>query len=163
MLAVKQPVKPSIYTVVYNTLFMVLVNSCKQTLLFAMQLSASQCSTAILAAVTCYLFNWGSYSSFLSHDQDAIHTEKGCVEMMISPWCFVQVMGKKQEPMPMQKSHIFQLGAPLKWKPLGLLPHAFQALVMHLVGKCVISAWAWVLPIVLKLWKNCANSRLMLA
>ncbi len=33
------------------------------------------------------------------------------------------------------------------WEAQGHRPSAFQALVMHLVGKCAISAWAWVLAI----------------
>ena len=31
------------------------------------------------------------------------------------------------------------------WKVLGLRPHASQVLMMHLIGKCAISAQAWVL------------------
>ena len=33
------------------------------------------------------------------------------------------------------------------WKALGLWPHGSQALMMHLIGKCAISARAWVLAI----------------
>ena len=35
------------------------------------------------------------------------------------------------------------------WKALGLQPHAPQALMMHLVGKCVIPTRAWVLALFL--------------
>ena len=35
------------------------------------------------------------------------------------------------------------------WKALALLPHASQMLMMHLMGKCAISAWAWVLAIII--------------
>ena len=33
------------------------------------------------------------------------------------------------------------------WKALGLWPRVFQAWMMHLIGKCMISAWAWVLAL----------------
>ena len=33
------------------------------------------------------------------------------------------------------------------WEARGLWSHASEALMMHLIGKCAISAWAWVLAI----------------
>ena len=34
------------------------------------------------------------------------------------------------------------------WKALSLWPRAFQTLILHLVGKCTISTWAWVLAFI---------------
>ena len=39
------------------------------------------------------------------------------------------------------------------WKTLGLPPHASQFLMMHLIGKCGISAWPWVFAISLR-WET---------
>ena len=65
--------------------------------------------------------------AILSHDQDTIHVEKECAEMCnfcMAALMFLTGHGIKQEPMPMQKSHISQLGAssePGKYLACGLV------------------------------------------
>ena len=36
------------------------------------------------------------------------------------------------------------------WDAVVLWPHPSQALMMNLIGKCSVSTWAWVLPILLQ-------------
>ncbi len=40
------------------------------------------------------------------------------------------------------------------WKVLGMQPHVSQALMMHLGGKCAISAWAWIFAIILNVCRQ---------
>ena len=42
------------------------------------------------------------------------------------------------------------------WKAISLQPHASQGLMMHLVRKCAIAAWAWVL---VYYWKGMRRTR----
>ena len=65
----------------------------------------------------------------LSYDQDTLHVEQGCAEMY--DFCMAALM--------------FLTGHWTRciittWKALSLQPRASEALVMHLAGKCVISA-----------------------
>ena len=65
-------------------------------------------------SITNILFVHICYTT-LSHDLDTNHAEKGCVwkcAIFTSlPWMFRTSNGIKQEPMAMQKLHIFQLSA----------------------------------------------------
>ena len=59
------------------------------------------------------LYFIGVLSCLLSHDQDTFHALKRCVEMRnfrMAALTFLTGYGLKQEPMPMGKSHISQLG-----------------------------------------------------
>ena len=92
-------------------------------------------------------------SAFVSHDQDTIHAEKGCAEMcdfymaaLMSHTCH----GIKARTHARAEIAHFSTRCIIRtWKALGLRPYASMAQMMHLVGKCVISAWAWVLAIFL--------------
>ena len=46
-----------------------------------------------------------------------------------------------------EMAHFPTWGIIKTWKALSMRPCASQALMMHLIGKCVISAWTWVLAI----------------
>ena len=59
--------------------------------------------------------------------------------------------GNLAEPMPMQKSRISQRGAssePGKQEATGQVLSGFWIQLMQLIGKCVISAWTWVLAFI---------------
>ena len=68
--------------------------------------------------------------AFLSHDRDTIHAEKGCAEM-----CKFRMAAL-----------LFLTGHGMRARTDA---HAEIALKMHLIGKCAISAWAWVHSIIL--------------
>ena len=92
-----------------------------------------------------------SQESPLSHDQDTIHAEKGRAEMCdfcISALMFLTGHGIRARTHAHAKITLFPTQYIIRtWKVLGLWPHASQSLMMHLDGKCAISAWAWVLAI----------------
>ena len=87
----------------------------------------------------------------LSHDQDTVHAENGCAEMC--HFCMVAFMFLTNDGIKVRAlAHAEIIHFPTRCiirtrKALTLQPHASQALTMHLVGKCMISAWAWVLAI----------------
>ena len=100
---------------------------------------------------SCKLGLDNSISLELSYGQDTIHAEKGCVEML--DFCMAALMfhtghgTKARTHAHMEITH-FQTQCNIStWKALGLQPHASQALMMQLIGKCMISAWIWVLTI----------------
>ena len=88
----------------------------------------------------------------LSQDQDTIHAENGCAEMR--DFCIAALMfltGHRIEARIHACVAIARFPTQFiirTWKALGLWSHASQALMMHLVGKGVISTWAWVLAII---------------
>ena len=91
------------------------------------------------------------YGMFLSHDQDTIHAEMGNVEMRnfrMAALMFLTNHGIKERAYAHAEITHFPMKCITRtWKELGLQPSTPQALMMHLVGKCAISAWTWVLAI----------------
>ena len=89
----------------------------------------------------------------LSHGLDTIHVEKGCAEM--HNFCMAAVMFLTGHGIKARThAHVTIAHFPAQciigtWDALGLKPCASQALMMPLIGKCAISAWAWVLAILL--------------
>ena len=77
--------------------------------------------------------------------------QKRCTEMC--DFCMTALMFltgheiKARTHAHVESAH-FQMRCLIRtWKAFGLWLHASQALMRHLVGKCVISAWVWVLAI----------------
>ena len=87
----------------------------------------------------------------LSHDQDTVHAEKGCVE--ICGFCMAALMFptdhgiKARTHVRAEIAHFPTQCIITNWKAIGLWPRASQALMMLFIGKCVISAWPWGLAI----------------
>ncbi len=80
-----------------------------------------------------------------------IHAEKGRAEM--HEFCMAALMFLTGHEIKVRThahakiAHILTSCIIRTLKALGLRPHAFQALVIHLVGKCAISTRAWFLAI----------------
>ena len=89
----------------------------------------------------------------LSYDQDTIHAGKGCAEMRnFHMTALMFLTGHEIKARTHVHAEIvhFPTWCTLRtWRGLGLQPHASQALMMRLIGKCVISTWAWVFAIFL--------------
>ena len=89
--------------------------------------------------------------SILSHDQDTVHAEKGCVEMhdfYMTALMLLTGHGMKAGILAHAEiAHFPTWCITRTWNALGLRPCASQALMMHLVGKCTICRRAWVLAI----------------
>ena len=67
-------------------------------------------------------------STILSHDQDTIHEEKGCVEMRdFHMAALMSLTGHRIKARTHARAEIALC--------------ASQTLMMHLVGKCAISTW----------------------
>ena len=67
------------------------------------------------------------------------------------PWCFLQL--KSKNPCPCRNCTHFPNWCIIRTrKALGLWSHASQTLMMHLIRKYAIFAWAWVLAII-----TCSN------
>ena len=103
---------------------------------------------------------WGYYVPWcLFYDYDTIHAEKEWAEMYDFHMAALLVLtghgikarthacAKITHFPPQCKEDWIELNCTRTWKALGLWPHASQALMMHLVGKCVISTWTWILAI----------------
>ena len=77
----------------------------------------------------------------LSPDQDTIHEEKGCTDMC--DFCMAALMFLTGHGMKVRThAHVEIAHSPTwciirTWKALCLQPHASQALLIHLGGKCV--------------------------
>ena len=88
-----------------------------------------------------------TYSCILSHDQDTVHAEKVCVEMCdfyMAALMFRTGHGIKARTHANAEIVHFPTWCTIRtWRALGLWPRASQARIMHLIGKCQISAWAW--------------------
>ena len=63
----------------------------------------------------------------------------GCLDVYYRSW------DKRKNPCLCRNLHFPTQWTIRTWKALGLWPHAFYALMMHLISICVISAWAWLL------------------
>ena len=73
--------------------------------------------------------------------------QKYAISVWLS-WGFSQVMGIKAKTHTHVEIPHFPTWCIIRaWKALGLWPHASQAPMMHLIGKCSISTWAWILAI----------------
>ena len=96
------------------------------------------------------------HSYILSSDQDRINVEHGCAEMRdfhMVALMFPTGHGIKARAHAHAEITHFSTRCIIRtWKALGLHPHASEALMMHLVGKCVISTWTWVLAIFLTMF-----------
>ena len=81
-----------------------------------------------------------------------IHAEKRCAEMWnlhMDALTFLTDHGLKANTHICVKIAHFPTQCIIRtWKDLGLCPCASQALMMHLVGKCVVFAQAWVLAMI---------------
>ena len=84
----------------------------------------------------------------LFHDQDTIHAGKRRAEMQ--DFCMGVLMFRTGQGIKV-RTHAYAEIAHFPtwcitgtWKALGLRPCASQAMVIHLVEKCVISTWTWV-------------------
>ncbi len=79
-----------------------------------------------------------SHSLVASHSQVHMTYEDDFSHLNLLAECFQcrHIPVIQQEPMPVHHQNL-----------ASLQPCAFQDLMMHLFGKCVISAWAWVLAI----------------
>ncbi len=90
-------------------------------------------------------------ASILSHDQDMIHGEKGCAVMCnfcMAALMFLTGQVIKAKTHACAKIAYFPTRYIIRtWKALSLSSCASQAQTVHLIGKCVISAQAWVLAI----------------
>ncbi len=87
--------------------------------------------------------------SCLSNDQDTLHTEKECAE--IHNFCMTALIFLPAEIAHLPKRYIIRT-----WKAISQLPHVSQALMIHFVGKCAISAWARVPAII----SSCMTNRI---
>ena len=94
---------------------------------------------------------WGWFLHFLSHYEATIHATKWCVEMhdfCMAVLMFLKGHGIKARTHAHAESTQFPPRCTIRtWKALSLQPCASQALMKHLIGKCAISAWVWVLAI----------------
>ena len=92
-----------------------------------------------------------SFFKILSCDQGTLEPEKGCAEMCNFHMAALMFLtGHWLEARIYACVEITRFSSRCiirTWKALGLWPHASQALMMHLIGKCAISAWAWCLAI----------------
>ena len=88
----------------------------------------------------------------LFHDQDTIRAEKRCADMhnfCMAALVFLTLHGMKARTHDYVEIAHFPTQCIIRtWKVLGLWPRVSQALVMHQVGRCAISTWAWVLAII---------------
>ena len=84
---------------------------------------------------------------------------------------YVLVIWRKESSEDYSNAHVEIAHFPTRhiiriWKALSLQPHAPQALMMHLFGKCLISTWAWVLSFIplsarnikAVMWKSCISA-----
>ena len=92
---------------------------------------------------------------------DTIHAEKGCMEMRDFHMAGLMFLTgheiKARTHAHVEITHFLTQCIIRTWKALGLQPHNSQAGMMHLIGKCVISIWAWVLA-KLHSSANCSSS-----
>ena len=98
------------------------------------------------------LLNPLSITNDLSHQQDTIHAEKWCTEMCnfrMAALMFLTGHGIKTYAHS-EIAHFPTQFIIRTWKALALWPRASQTM-MHLIGKCAISTWTWVLAIFLVL------------
>ena len=88
-----------------------------------------------------------------SHNQDTIHAEKWCVE--IHNFCMADLLfftghGVKARTHVHEEIIHFPAQCIIRtWNALDPRPCASQALTMRVHGKCVISAWSWLLALML--------------
>ena len=82
----------------------------------------------------------------LSHDQDTSDAEKRCAEMCdlrMAALMFITGHGIKAKSNANVETAHFPFRCIIRtWEALILWPCAYHALMMHLIGKCAISAWA---------------------
>ena len=82
-----------------------------------------------------------------------LHADNGCVEMC--DFCMAALMFLRGHAIKARIHACTEIAYFLTqriirtWRALSLWPCAFQALKMHLIGKCAISTHAWVLAIIL--------------
>ena len=87
----------------------------------------------------------------LPHDQDTIHAEKGGVEMC--DYCIATLMFLTGHGIAARTHAHVEIGHFITrcfiraWEAWGQRLSASQALMMHFIGKCPISKWAWFLAI----------------
>ena len=91
------------------------------------------------------------FSSLLSHNQDTVHIEMRFAEMLdfrMAALMFLTGNGMKgRTHAHAEIAHLPTWCIIRTWEACGLWARATQALVMHLVEKCALSAWAWVFAI----------------
>ena len=79
--------------------------------------------------------------------KDTIQAEKGCAEMR--DFCMdVSYRSSDKSQKFVVIAHFLTWRIIRTWKAVDVHPHAFQVLMMHLIGICAISTWAWVLAII---------------
>ena len=96
---------------------------------------------------------WAWVLTIYPMTQDTVHAEKGYVEMLdfhVAALLFLTGHGIKSRTHACAEiTHLPNWCTIRAWKALGLWPRSPQALPIHLIRKCAISAWAWVLAILL--------------
>ena len=102
----------------------------------------------------CIAHSWICQYCVLSHDQDTIRAEKGCAEMhnfCVAALMFLAGHGIKARTHAHTEIAHFPTQYIIRtWREISLQPCASQALMVHLIGKCAISTWAWVPAIMSK-------------
>ena len=87
----------------------------------------------------------------MTHDQDKIHAEMDWAEtcnFRMAALMFLTGHVRKAGTHTHAEVAYFPTQCIIStWKAFGFWPHAFQALMMHLLGKCAIFTFAWVLAI----------------
>ena len=87
------------------------------------------------------------WTETLLHYQDTIHGEKGCTEMHDFCMFLTGHWIKARTHAHVEITHFSMRCIIMAWEAWDNRPSAFQILMMHSVGKCAISAQAWVLAI----------------